>query len=431
MRGGVSVIGARTRQARQALRTAAFTQTAIFTVSNVLVGLMGGVVKAILATRLSVAAFGGYAFANSFLPFLALFFEFGLFLPAARLVARSNLDARHEIIGAALCVFVPVGLAFGFFVFGSSFVVDEWFHVNVAGALRLVAPIALVYPFFFVGIQLSQGVERLHVSSITAAGGQALFLVGLLAIIAIGLPITLSGALVIRTVSLLIAALFLAAWLKPVFRNIGTHARTLIRGAREYGMSVYVGRVLAIGSYNMDVLMLAALTNARQVAIYALAGAVAAAVGLPVVGLANALFGRMARTPQLDRRWLSIAWVVGLAGAGAAWLGAAIILPAVFGHVYGAAVGLVPILGLAQAIRGVTGIYNSFLAAQALGRDLRNAATVLTLSNIIFNFLLIPPFAAVGAAWASVLALVGNLAAHVWAYRRYSKLQVNTAMDVG
>jgi O-antigen/teichoic acid export membrane protein len=37
---------------------------------------------------------------------------------------------------------------------------------------------------------------------------------------------------------------------------------------------------------------------------------------------------------------------------------------------------------------------------------------------VAFNFALIPSFGASGAAWASLLALVANLVAHVVFYRR-------------
>jgi Na+-driven multidrug efflux pump len=66
----------------------------------------------------------------------------------------------------------------------------------------------------------------------------------------------------------------------------------------------------------------------------------------------------------------------------------------------------------------VTGIFNTFLSGHGRGRDLRNAGFVLTGSNIAFNFALIPPFGAAGAAWASLLALLANLIAHVVFYRR-------------
>ncbi len=76
-----------------------------------------------------------------------------------------------------------------------------------------------------------------------------------------------------------------------------------MQGAKDYGFQVYVGRVLSVGTYNMDVLMLAAFTSA-EVANYALAGAIASGVGLPVTGFANAMFSRLTRSPRLERIWL-------------------------------------------------------------------------------------------------------------------------------
>jgi O-antigen/teichoic acid export membrane protein len=75
-------------------------------------------------------------------------------------------------------------------------------------------------------------------------------------------------------------------------------------------------------------------------------------------------------------------------------------------------------LALAATIRGVTALYNSYLAANAKGRELRMTGLVLTASNLILNFALIPPFGASGAAWASFFALVANYLAHVVLYRR-------------
>ena len=65
-----------------------------------------------------------------------------------------------------------------------------------------------------------------------------------------------------------------------------------------------------------------------------------------------------------------------------------------------------------------TGIYNSFLAAHGLGKELRNAGMALTVSNLILNVALIPQFGAAGAAWAS---LIVNLGAHIVGYRRYRR----------
>jgi O-antigen/teichoic acid export membrane protein len=90
----------------------------------------------------------------------------------------------------------------------------------------------------------------------------------------------------------------------------------------------------------------------------------------------------------------------------------------VFSSRYGPAAALVLPLALAQAVRGVTGVYNTYLSAQGRGRELRSANIILTASNAVLNLGLIPLFGAKGAAWASFVALVINLAAHVYYYRR-------------
>ena len=88
------------------------------------------------------------------------------------------------------------------------------------------------------------------------------------------------------------------------------------------------------------------------------------------------------------------------------------------------------ILAGAYSLRGVTSLYASYLAAQAEGRALRNAGIVLTGTNVIVNFTLIPIFGGPGAAVASLIALSVNLAAHVVSYRR-SLIRPQSADDLG
>jgi O-antigen/teichoic acid export membrane protein len=393
-------------------------QALLFTASNVLIGFLGAASKALLARLVTVNAFGTFAFVASFVELGALVFEFGLFLPAGRMAARADREERPALMGAAMLLFLPVGVVFGLFVFGASFLVDELFQVHAAGALRALAPLAFVYPFYFVAVQLAQAVDRLNLYSLTTAAGQLLFVAVLAAAIAAGAHMTVDVAVALRAAALGIGMVWLVVGLRPVVRGARRHLGPILEQTRAYGFQVYVGRLLSIGTYNMDVLMLAVLRDPRTVAFYSLAGAYTALITLPSAGLSNALFGRLTREPRLERRWLAASWALGLTGAVVAWALAGPVIGAVFGAGYRGAVHLVAPLGLAAAVRGVTSFYNVYLAAQARGRDLRNAGLVLTASNLVFNFALIPPFGAAGAAWASLLALLANLAAHVVAYRR-------------
>jgi O-antigen/teichoic acid export membrane protein len=376
----------------------------------------------LLTRKLSTSDFGSYSFAFSVLSLTGLLFEFGLFVPAARTAALTDGKARHQVIGAALLLYVPIGLAYSATIFAISFWVDNWFAVDAGDALRLAAPIASAFPFILIVEQLSQGVDRLHVASLQKVFAPLLFATLLLLTLGAGVTLTAPNALALRAAAMLITCIGAAIWLRPAFAATRYWARKLVGQAREWGFQVYVGRVLSIGTYNMDVLLLGLWTDPRSVGLYVLAGSVAMASGLPVSGMAAALFPQLARDSAIGRRRLLLATMVGLVCAVLATVLAEPVIRILFSSRYIAAAGLVAPLAFAQFVRGLTSVFNAFLSAHGRGRDLRNAGLVLTVSNLGLNVALIPSYGASGAAWASFFALVANLLAHIVFYRRAFEL---------
>jgi O-antigen/teichoic acid export membrane protein len=396
-------------------------QTSIFAGASVGVSALAAVSSAVLARGLSTSQFGSYSLATSLLTFSALFFEFGFFVPASRLAARSEGQSAREVVGASFLVCLPVALAFAGTVFAASFFVDDWFHVQAGHALRTLAPLFVVYPLTALSLQLAQGVGRLEISSAGSVLAQTLNIVLLVLTVLTRGDLTVLSALLARTLSYGISIAVMLLWFRPSIERARAHARTIVAETRNYGFDIYIGRVLSTGTYNMDVMMLGIWSDARHVGFYSLAGALAYTVGLPATGLAAALFPRMTRERKLETRWVLAAAALGALGVAAMWVAAEPVIRIVFGERYVEAKNLAVVLALAQAVRGVTAMYNSFLSAAALGTAMRNAAFVLTGSNIVFNFALIPPYGAIGAAWASVLALVANYFARIYYYRRESR----------
>jgi O-antigen/teichoic acid export membrane protein len=402
----------------QVFRSEVARQAAAFTGGNLAANALAIISTAIATRTLATSEFGNYAFASSVVLFVALFFEFGLFLPAARLAAVAELRERREIMGSALLAYLPIGVAFSATIFLLSFWIDGWFNVDASHAMRVAAPFVIGAPFAFVLQQLAQGLDRLHVSAVATVLAQ-LFLVALFALaVGVGPSFSPALALALRGAAFTAAGVTCALWLRPTFRRVRHWSREFVQQAREWGFQLYIGRVLSIGTYNMDVLMLGIWTSSRSVGFYVLAGSLATVSGLPVSGAAAALFGRMARRDSLRRQWLVLAVGVGMASALSAWLVAKPFITLFFGSSYAGAATLVLPLVLAQFVRGVTTMFNTFLSAHGRGTDLRNAGLVLAMSNVAFNFALIPRFGAQGAAWASLLALGANFLAHLHFYRR-------------
>jgi O-antigen/teichoic acid export membrane protein len=399
-------------------RVRAFWQAGVFTVSNGLVSILGVVSTAILARHMPTAAFGTYALAISFLQLSSMVFDFGLLPSSARLAALSDERRGREIVGTALLLYVPIGCLYSLAVFALSFGVDDWFNVHAGSALRIAAPLAIAIPATPLIQSLAQGVDRLHVASVSTLILQ-LLLIGLLVVaVRVDGSLSLTTAVIIRCAAVLASVAVAAVWLGPLVRRARRHVGEIFRHTRQYGFQVYLGRLLSIGTYNMDVLMIGVLANARSVGFYSLAGSMAAAAGLPVLGMSSALYASMAKADRIRRRWLLLAVVIGALSSLLVWAFAGTFIHVVFSHRYAPAAELVLPLALAQAVRGVTGLYNTFLSSHGRGRELRNAGFVLAASNLVFNFALIPPFGALGAAWASLAALVVNLGFYVMFYRR-------------
>lgn len=399
------------------LRSRTVRQAGLNAFSTGLTSLLAAAATALVARHLTADSFGTYQFAVSFLLFAAIFFEFGLGLPAARIAARSSPEDRPAVIGAALTVFGPVCLSFAVAVLALSFATDSVFNVDAGSALRATAALAIVYPFQFLSLQLASGADRLHVYSVTSALSNAMFVAALAVVGLRDGNLTIETALWLRAGGLGIGSLLFVLWVGPRALALRSRIGELLRESRDYGFAIYLGRLLSTGTYNMDVLMLGALADARAVGLYALAGALARVSLLPVIGATSALFPRMVHQPKIDPRALQLAGAAGIVGVLVLGLAGSELIDLIFSSRYHEATRYLVPLALAEACRGVTLVYNTHLSAHAEGRALRNAGAILTGSNLVLNFALIPEFGASGAAWASFAALVINLVAHIVYYR--------------
>jgi O-antigen/teichoic acid export membrane protein len=407
------------RLARRLLGSRIVGQAALYSVASGAAMALSGVAKAILAGQMGPSAFGTFAFATSFVTLVAVVFDFGLFAAASRRLARADAGGRDELVGASLVTFIPLALMTSAATFGLSFVVDDVFHANGAAALRVSSVLAWAWAFPLVGELLAKGADRLHIFSISNFVGRVALVAGLALMVVTGAAFSATIAVLVATSSMVVSLVIFAVWLRPVFRNVRAHVREFIADTRAWAFQMYVGRFFSIGTYNMDVLMVASFSDTKSTGYYSLAAALAGFMGLPLLGLSAALFPRMARAHSIEKRWVAAAWAVGGAGVLVVVLGVSPLINLVFSKDYSPVIPLAIPLAIAQGVRGVTTVYNTFMSAHARGREMRNVAFILTASNLVLNFALIPPFGATGAAWASLFALVVNYVAYLTYYRRY------------
>lgn len=186
---------------------------------------------------------------------------------------------------------------------------------------------------------------------------------------------------------------------------------------RSWGAKVYVGSLLAMATYNLDVLIVGALADTQQVASYGLAVAGASLIGLPAIALATALYSRMARLDKLDRRPVELLVLWGMTATVVGAVFAAIVIPKYLNPELEEAAILVIPLGLAATVGSINTLISFYLSARASGSEMRNAALVLFISNITLTPLLVLGFDAMGAAVGSLLSMTLMLISYIYFLR--------------
>jgi len=393
-------------------------QAAVYTIGSLLATGFAGIAKILLARRISVTDFAEFALTLSVLQYLSMAFcDFGFVESISRMTAQATEERRGGLVRVGLLIYIPLALVFVLSVIATSLVADSVFNVKIGGDLLALAPLAVVWPFSsYVGMMYARGSGRLGMAAIASATGQALLLAAVLLIAHPGTSAL--TMLIVVALSNWIAAFILIKALQPRRMRAGPVISASLQAVKRWGFRAYVGRVLSIGSYNMDVLMLGALASAAAVANYALTAAVASACALPALAYGNALYRRLAGSRAIGRRAVTATGAASLLAVpmtiGMTWCLTTFVLPSSYQPMLLLAVPL----GLAGAVRGLTGVFNTFLAAHGRGNELFTQGLALTVSNLILNLILIPSYGAGGAAWASLIALILNLAFHVFLYHR-------------
>ena len=203
------------------------------------------------------------------------------------------------------------------------------------------------------------------------------------------------------------------------FDGAGRPSLALGREVAVYGLRAQVGGVITLMNLRLDFLLLNLLAGPAVLGVYAIASKFAELLKVPGMAITYVLYPKFSRQGQA--RAVETAWqIVGRAGGVTAaaiiplWLTAGFVIPAVYGDRFDGAVLPARIILLGLALEGLAGVITAFL--YGIGRPgLNSLAMGAGLAvTVVLDVLLIPPYAATGAAIASAAAYVASTIALVW-----------------
>jgi O-antigen/teichoic acid export membrane protein len=197
---------------------------------------------------------------------------------------------------------------------------------------------------------------------------------------------------------------------------------------------VFLAAALGTAYYRIDLLMVHVIKGAPAAALYATSYRVFEAVMLPAGAVAALVLPAVFRAGAVQRarvalRVTGIAVAVTLVGGVIVELFAHRLLVTVFGNAYGSGTASLRVLGAATVVTAATVV---LAQVHAVLRPVRLAVIwlVALVVNVGLNLVLIPRYAAAGAAWATLLCQVAVAVVLVLDTRRLATAPSGSAVEL-
>lgn len=394
-------------------------QTSMLYGSQIIV-LFVGIFTSVINTRfLGPVDYGILAFILAIISFISLFFEFGFFSAGARLLALANNEKEERcLIGGLLVITIGIALSFSLSIFVFSFFVDSIFNTEIGGILRFVSVLVSIYPFQYLLQQICQGANKITTMSAYNVMPKIWYLIGALILITF-FKLTIFLALLLSLLSLIFATVLVISYLKPNFYDLMRYIKLIWKETKEYGFHVYLGRVASMSTFDLDKMLISYFVNTTSLGFYSISVALTTPMVLLPRSLATSLFKDFAQRDRISRKVIYFNFIFLLSCVAALALLSKYIVILLYSEKFLSVVPLILPLAFANLFRGMIQPYNMFLGANGEGKALQNTAFILTGCNLVGNFILIPYYGALGAAYASLFALSINYFVHIHYYHKY------------
>jgi O-antigen/teichoic acid export membrane protein len=378
--------------------------------------LFGFLSNVYLARTLLPEAFGKISYAQTWIQYLILIADFGLYIYAVREIAkqrerlaefaRNIVSFRFVVSLVLLALFFPIAwMAFRSY--------EMKLLVICSSLMVLVSALGVEWAF--------QGIERMNVVALSRA------LTGLLPLLLflffVKSPEHLVAVPLLRFLGTVLVAIFILRFLGTkidIFRFDRCRILDYLKASRYFWFLLLFVQIY----HGADIIILGSFRTAQEVGLYAAAFRLINLL-LAALGLVNAAvfpvlsdYGirDMRRFFVLKRAYLLSSILLGGVTVAIFLLMGDKLLLLVFGEAYRGSIGISRILIVGVAIVMYNGPYSQSLLAKGFERDVLKVAGVCAISNVVLNLVSIPHFGGLGAA---VSYVVSELIGAAWVARIY------------
>lgn len=384
-------------------------------------GIVIGIGVSVINTRLlGPQQYGNLKFLQTLFTFVASFPTLGLFVSGSRLLAqKKNETIKHELIGTLLVLAAIISLLLAIGLFAFSFFEERIFHNQLGQIIRIFSPLLFVYPFRLCLENIMQGDNWIYKLSAFRLCPQILYFVTAI-LFNYFVPLKLVSAIAIQFLALGVSILIMIILSKPKFENLKKNIMIIWQENTTYGFQVYVGIVTGVVSAHLGGLSIAYFIDNTNVGFFSLALTITMPLTMIPGAVGTTFFKDFANRNSMPQKATAVAVTLSICALFVFFLSIKKIILLLYSNQYSAVLPLCYLLSIGCIFHGFGDYINRFLGAHGKGKQLRNGAIAVAVSNLVGYMALVYAFGVKGAA---VTRLISGLVYFGMMYLFYKKFK--------
>lgn len=390
--------------------------------ASMVLGIIVGIAVSVINTRLlGPERYGDLKFLQNLFTFVVTFLTLGIFVSGARLLAqKKNEPVKLQLIGNLLLLASAISVLLIVALFIISFFEERIFNNELGKIIRIFSPLLFVFPFQLCLQNIMQGDNRIYELSVFQITPSILYIIGAIAFNYF-VPLSLTSALATQLLAFVILIVIMIIHFKPKFVNVKKNLSIIWRENRTYGLQVYIGILAGVASAKLGGLSIGYFIDNTNVGFFSLALTTAMPLTMIPNAMGTTFFKDFANKDSIPKKATIVTLVLSLVALLFFFLIIKKVILLLYSAEYSAVVPLAYLASIGCIADGFGNYINRFLGAHGKGRELRNSAFAVGVSNVLGYISLVYVFGVKGAAITKTISGLIYCSMMYYFYKKFQK----------
>lgn len=373
--------------------------------ASMVLGIIVGIIISVINTRLlGPERYGDLKFLQILFTFVVTFLTLGIFVSGARLLAqKKNETIKNQLIGNLLILAAAISVVLVIALFIFSFSEENIFHNELGRIIRIFSPLLFVFPFQLCLQSIMQGDNRIYELSVFQITPRILYIIGAITFNYF-VPLSLTSALAMQLLGFVILIVIMIIRFKPKFVNIKENLSIIWQENKTYGFQVYIGILAGVATSRLGGLSIGYFIDNINVGFFSLALTTAMPLTMIPNAVGTTFFKDFANRNSIPQKATAVTVVLSIGALIIFLLVIKKVILLLYTTEYSAVVPLAYLVSIGCFFHGFGDYINRFLGAHGKGKELRNGAFAVGISNIVGYLILVYILGVKGAAITKIIS---------------------------